>query len=195
MNYLACVEGEFEEAEKHGAIAIKMEPLSAICYANYAMILNTAGKYKAALAAAKTGIEPDANSFLCHVIAGRTQMALKHYREAIASFEAAMKLTNRHHFTVNALIWTYCIIMYFDNARDLMNELKERSTSEYIAKTFTGLSAAYLNDMEEAFGFPEQAFIDRDPILSMLKYDQGVPPSLRKDRRFKKLLERIGFPD
>ena len=51
MNYLACVEGNFEEAEKHGAIVINLEPLSAICYANYAMILNIAGKYKEALVA------------------------------------------------------------------------------------------------------------------------------------------------
>ncbi len=195
MNYLACVEGEFDEAEKHGAIAIKLEPLSAICYANYAMILNIAGKYKESLAAAKTGIELDANSFLCHIITGRTQMALGQYREAIASFESAMKLTNRHHFTVNALIWTYCIIKYFDNARDLMNELKERSATEYIAKAYTGLSAAYLEDLGEAFNFLEQAFLDRDPILSMLKYEPGVPQTLKEDPRFEKLLKRIGFPD
>ena len=32
-DYLSWVEGNFAEAEKHGEIAVKLEPLSAICYA------------------------------------------------------------------------------------------------------------------------------------------------------------------
>ncbi len=62
-NYLACVEGKFSEAEKHGEIAIKLEPLSSICYANYSLILHCAGKFNEAIAACKNGIELDANSF------------------------------------------------------------------------------------------------------------------------------------
>lgn len=42
-NYLTCVEGKFEEAEKHGKIAIGLEPLSSICYASYSLILHCAG--------------------------------------------------------------------------------------------------------------------------------------------------------
>jgi tetratricopeptide (TPR) repeat protein len=69
-NYLACVEGKFDEAEKHGDIAIKLE-LGSICYANYSLILSAASKYSEAIAACKTGIELDPNSFLCHLSAGR----------------------------------------------------------------------------------------------------------------------------
>jgi tetratricopeptide (TPR) repeat protein len=66
LNYLTCVEGRFDEAEKHGATAIKLEPLSAICYANYSLILHSATKFEEALAVSKAGIELDANSFLCY---------------------------------------------------------------------------------------------------------------------------------
>ena len=193
-NYLTCVEGNFSEAEKHGAEAIRLEPLSSICFATYSLILHNAGKYNEALALVKTSIELDANSFLGHLNAGIIQMALKQYEEAIASYEIAMKLSNRHHFIVNALIWTYCITGYYDKARTLMNELKERSESEYIAKAFTGLSAAYLGDMDEAINFLEQAYIDRDPILIMLKYERWIPTLLEEDKRFQDIIERIGFP-
>ncbi len=195
LNYLASIEGDFEEAKKHGAIAIQLEPLSAICYANYALILSGDHKFPEALSICKTGIELDANSFICHVTAGKIQLALKQYANAILSFEAAMKLTNRHPFAVNGLIWTYCQIMHFENAKELMDELEKRSASEYIAKTFTGISAAFLGDLDKAMMYLEEAYNDRDPIISMLKYEIGVPANLKEDARFKQLVQRIAFPE
>jgi tetratricopeptide (TPR) repeat protein len=115
------VEGKFEEAEKHGKIAIKLEPLSAICYVSYSLILSAAGKFNEALAACKTGIELDGNSYLCHIFAGSIHMVLQQYEEAISSYQAAIKLSNSHHFAVNALILTYCITAGYDKARRLMN--------------------------------------------------------------------------
>ena len=76
-----------------------------------------------------------------------------------------------------------------------MNELKEKSKSEYVANTFTALSAAYLNENEDAFNYFEKAYIDKDPILLLLKYLQWVPLHIRDDPRFQNLLDRIGFPE
>jgi len=194
-NYLTCVEGKFDEAEKHGKIAISLEPLSAICYANYSLILHCAGKHKDALAACKTGIELDPNSFLCHVNAGVIQMALHEYEAAILSFDIAMELSNRHYFTVNGFIWNYCLTKQFDKARVLLNELKERSRTEYIASALTAVSAAYLNNLDEAFDYLEKAYAERDPVLVMLKYEHWAPAQLKADPRFQMLLERIGLPN
>ena len=88
-NYLATVEGRFEEAEKHGERAIRLEPLSSYCHASYSLILHCAGKFKEALAICKIGIDLDANSFLCYATAGCVHMALGEYDEAIASFETS----------------------------------------------------------------------------------------------------------
>jgi len=193
-NYLACVEGRFDEAEKHGEIAINLEPLSSLCYANHSFILHCAGKFKEALAHCKKGIELDANSFICLVTDGCTLMALEQYKEAISSFESATKLINRHSFTAHSFIWIDCITGHAEHARLLMNELKERSKTEFVGNTLSALSAAYLNDLDESFDYLEKACDDRDPILIMLKYEQWVPASLKADPRFQKLLERIGFP-
>lgn len=195
MNYLACVEGDFSEAAEHGETAIKLEPLSSICYANYALILHAAGKFSEALKLCQAGIELDANSFICHIAAVKTQLAMGQIEAATSSYESAMRLTNRHSFAVNAQIWTYCAKGETEKARNLMNELKERSGTEYIAKTFTGISAAYLGDLDEAFHFLEKAYLERDPILMIIKYEACIPQALRSDPRFQKLLDKIGFPN
>ena len=146
FNYLTCVEGKFEDAEMHAETAIQLEPLSSLCYAMYSVILHCAGKFNEALDACKTGIELDANSFLCHVNAGIAQMALSQYQDAISSFESACKLSTRQSMPIHGLIWIYCLTGRSDKARVLMNELKEKSKSEYVANTFTAISSAYLNE-------------------------------------------------
>jgi TolB-like protein/class 3 adenylate cyclase/Tfp pilus assembly protein PilF len=193
-NYLATVEGRFEEAEKHGERAIHLEPLSSYCHASYSLILHCAGKFKEALAICKIGIDLDAHSFLCYATAGCIHMALREYDEAIACFEASLVLSNRHSFTLHGVIWIYCITGQSDKAHVLMNELKERSESEYLSNALTAVSAAYLNDLDEAFDYLEKAFDDRDPSLILLKYEPWVPEVLRADTRFQKVLDRIGFP-
>jgi adenylate cyclase len=191
--YLACIEGKFDEAEHHAETGIALEPLSAICYANYSLILHFAGKFEEALDACNTGIELDANSYLCHVNAGLTQMALQQYEDSLSSFESAMKLSNRHYFTVNGFIWNYCLSGQFEKAKVLMNELKERSKTEYVAHALTAISAAYLDQMDEAFEYFEKAYNERDPVLVMLQYGHWPPRKLKDDPRFHLLLKRIGL--
>jgi adenylate cyclase len=192
-NYLACVEGKFEEAEKQALIAIRLEPLSSLCYAMYAVILHGAGKFNEALSASKTGIELDANSFLCWANAGIAQIALGQYDEAIVSFESGLKLSTKQFIPIHGLIWTYCLTGRKDQAYLLMNELKEKSKTEYVAPAFTAISAAYLNDVDEALDYLENAYAERDPILLVLKHARWVPSNLRTDSRFQSFLNRIGF--
>ncbi len=194
MICLAWVEGKFDEAEAQGRIAIKLEPLSAIDHADLSWTLYTAGRFEESLTYAKTGIELDGNSFLSHRIAALCYIALKRYEEAIDTLKYLMSISNRHQHAVNSLIWAYCSNGNFEEAKKLMNELKKRSSAEYIAGTYTGISAAFLEDLDTAFDYFEKAYEDHDPILTQLKYSPAVPASLRNDPRFQNLLDRIGFP-
>jgi adenylate cyclase len=193
-NYVTIVEGKFKEGEKHGEMLVKLEPLSAYFNGTYSLILSTIGKLKEALEISRAAIELDANSFICLISEGNILMGLQRYEESMASFEKAMKISNRHHFAVNGLIWDYCLTGNTEKARSLMNELKERDEKEYIAKTFTAVSAAYLGDLDEAFDYLEKAYDDRDPIILNLRHEKWGPPQFRNDPRFQKLIEKIGFP-
>jgi TolB-like protein/class 3 adenylate cyclase/Tfp pilus assembly protein PilF len=191
---LAWVKGEFDKAEEHGLIALNLEPLSAISHANYGAILHAAGKYEQSLACCEAGLELDANSFLCLIYKGNALAALKRYEEALSTYEAALKLSNRHPFALNALIMTRCRMGDMDEARKLMEELKFRSSKEYIPGTFTAMSAANLGEREEAYAFLEKAFMEKDSILLTLKNEHWIPPAFKAEERFQQLMAKIGFP-
>jgi len=57
-----------------------------------------------------------------------------------------------------------------------------------------GLATALAGNLDEAFNYMDEAFIERDPMLITLKYLE-YSPALYHDPRFKKLLQRIGFPE
>ena len=195
MQYLAWVEGKFEEAEEQGRTAVKLEPLSAIDHADLAWTLYTANRFDEALSCAKTGIELDSNSFLSHRIAGLCYLALRRYDEAIDALEYLLKISNSNQHALNTLIWVHCCNGHLEEAKRLMTELENKSTTEYIAATHLAISAAYLDDFDKAFNYFEKALNDRDPIITQLKYSPFVPASLRNDMRFQHLLERVGFPE
>ncbi len=194
MICLGWVDGNFNEAEVQLRTAIKLEPLSAIDHADLAWTLLIGGKSEEALAIAKTGIELDHNSFLSHRIAGLCCIVLNRYDEAIATFKNLVKLSNRHHQAINGLIWAYCRNANFEEANELMNELKARSKDAGSAYFDFGLSAAYLSDLDTAFEALEKAFNDLDPHILTIKRAPYVPALLRNDPRFQNLLDRIGFP-
>ncbi len=192
--YLCFVEGKFDEAEKQAQISVKLEPLSTIDNADLSWIHYTADRFEEGLTYAKTGIGIDANSFLSQRLAGLCYIALKRYEEAIETFNFLLKISNRHQHALTALIWAYCSYGNFEEAGALMDELKQRSATEYIAGTYAGLSAAWLGDMSTAFEYLDNAYIDRDPMILSIKHSPYVPALLRSDPRFQNLLDRIGFP-
>jgi len=194
-NYLTTIEGRFDVAEKHGKTAILLEPLSSLAYASYSLTLHCAGRFNEALTVCKKGIELDAGSFLCHASAGCINMGLEKYEEALSSFEIALRLSNRNSFAAHPFVWINCLTGHLEKARVLMNDLKERSKTEYLSSAFAALSAAYLNELDEAFEYLEKAYDDRDPLVILLKYEPWVPAVLKDDPRFQKFLKRIGFPN
>ncbi|WP_162054655.1 adenylate/guanylate cyclase domain-containing protein [Pontibacter pamirensis] len=194
MLYLGFVQGKFDEAVERIHIALKLEPLSAIDHADMAWTLYVAGKFEEALTYAKTGVDLDANSFLSLRIAGLCYMQLRHHDEAIKTLKHLVKMSKRHQHAINSLLWAYCSKGDIDEAVNLMHELEKRAKTEYIAGTYTGLSAAYLGDLDAAFTYLERAYFEHDANLLNIRHSQDVPVLLQKEKRFQNLIDRIGFP-
>jgi adenylate cyclase len=194
LYYYAWATGNFEEAELHGLTAIKYEPLSSITYAIYSLILISAGKPEEGLAAAKTGIELDADSFLCQRAKSISLRVLKKYDEAIESAEHLIKSSNRHPHAICDLMGVYSDMGNMEEVKIMMQELKQWSANEFVDAVYMGLAAALSGNLDEAFNYIDKAFTERDPMLITLKYLE-YSPALYHDPRFHGLLERIGFPE
>jgi TolB-like protein/class 3 adenylate cyclase len=194
LHYLAWGEGKFNEAEQQGLTAIKLEPLSAIDHADLAWVLHTAGRFEESLVYAKAGVDLDGNSFLSHRLWALCCLSLKLYQKAIEILTHLLTISNRHQHALNVLIWAYCCVENFEEARKLLNELKDRSAIEYIAGTYLGISYAYLGDLDTAFDCLENAFRDHDPMLTQIKFSPIVPHALKNDVRFLNLISKLAFP-
>jgi TolB-like protein/Tfp pilus assembly protein PilF len=190
-NYLAWIEGNFSEAEKHGEIAINLEPLSAICYAIYSRILHARGKYKEALVISQKGLELEPNSYLCQINEGNAYFSLNDFEKAAESFEMAIKISHRHNFALNGLLWTQTKLGNIDKARSLMTELIQKSKAEYISYAFTAISAAYLNDLDFAFECLERAYDEHDPVIVSIGNENWFPSILVQDQRFHSMIDKI----
>jgi pentatricopeptide repeat protein len=195
MLYLAFVHRKFDEAIEQSHIALKLEPLSAIDHADLAWTLYAAGRFEDALTYAKAGVELDANSFLSQRLAGLSYMQLERYDEAVKTLKHLIKISNRHQHAINSLIRTYSRKGNLEEARKLMDEIERRANTEYISGAYTGLSAAYLGDLEAAIKHLEQAYEYHDTSLLNLTISPDVPALLRNDVRFQNLIDRIGFPE
>jgi hypothetical protein len=79
-------------------------------------------------------------------------------------------------------------------AKVLYDDLKERSTKEYVTFTMIAMSAAYLGYLDESFEYLEKGYEARDPVLMTIKYEHWVPAILKAHPRFQQFLDKIGFP-
>lgn len=196
LNYLTWMKGDFEKAEEHGRIAIKLEPLSAICFGIYAQILHAGGKFKEALAACETGLELDSGSFLCHLYLAYSYLFLGRYEEARTVLERLMKFSNKHSLVQGALIMTLCKVEKYDEAKALLDDLKERAKREFIICTVIGIAAGWLSqDLDDAFYYFEKGYEEHDPLLLSLRHESWVAPAVRDDPRYQKLLDKMSTPN
>jgi adenylate cyclase len=189
--YYSFLEGKFEDAERHAKIAVDLEPFSAITQSGYALVLYCARKYEEAIQVAKISIEQDANTFLSHFTMGHSYLEIRRFEDAEDAFKFAMKISNRHQWAVHGLLWTFCLCNHFEEARLLMDEMKDRLKKEYLGLTFMGLSAGLLGELDLAITYLEEAFTT-DPTFVTLKYlPWPIAPALRSHPAYVKLLNKI----
>jgi adenylate cyclase len=194
LNYLTWVKGDFDEAKVHGLTSIQLEPLSPICFGIYGGILNAAGKFEQAIAVCNEGAELDPDSFLCHLYIGHARRSLHQYEQSLAVLEHLLPRSGRHCFVVGAMIATYIKMGNVEKAQQLRHELKERSQKEYIVSTAIAISAALLDDFDEAMKYFEKGLQEGEPLLLTLKYEHWISEKMQEDVRFRNLLNLIGFP-
>jgi len=80
-----------------------------------------------------------------------------------------------------------------NKARQILDELKERSRQVYVSAYNIAVIHAWLGETDHAFEWLEKAYEVRAEFLVYLKADPRLD-RLRADSRFPALLKRVGLP-
>lgn len=192
--YLSFIERDFEEAIRQAKIPAEvLEPLEPISHHILSIMYTNAGKFEEAVQASRMAIELDANSFPGYRGLGLSLAGLKKYDETIEAFKTSVELSSRQPISLVELSWAYSLTGNITECQKLMDELKTRSQTEYIAAIFLCCAAYFSKQEEEAILYMEQAFKHQDCTLPCIKvYPLGE--FMRTDPRFQHFMQRLNFP-
>jgi hypothetical protein len=89
--------------------------------------------------------------------------------------------------------WLYAVTGNLVQAQKVLDELLERSHTEFISVLSLAVTAYYSDNREQAFRFMEQAFDERTGLLAAIS---GYPflALLKTDPAFQPFVERMHYP-
>jgi len=195
--YLAWVEGRFEEAKRYVQVAMELDPLNAIGYAQLAGILVTESKFEEALKVVKIGFELDPNSYAVQRVMGLVHTHLNQHLESIKCLEFASEISKRSSFSLVDIVFAYTANgTSFEKATKLVEELKDRiKDGTYISPWLMGVALGHIGNLDEAMNWFDAAYKDHDASLFVSKYYPWIPSSVRHDHRFQSLISKLKFPE
>ncbi len=180
----------FEECAAEVERALEIEPLSAPANTVLGWFLYYAGRYPEAVVQLPRVLELNPNFFLAHNILGHSYLLMSHFDDAIAEFQQAVTLSSRNPWAVASLGYACALCGRRAEAEDLLAELQERSSREYVPSALVACVYAALGERDKGLDCLEQAYEARDVWTTTL----GVEPAydaLRSDPRFTVLVRKV----
>jgi tetratricopeptide (TPR) repeat protein len=123
---------------------------------------------------------------------GIAYLHLSQYESAAQTLERALVVSGRHPDAFSQLGQTYARQGRASEARKLLAELNELSTTRFVPAYDRALIYAGLKQRDEAFYWLEQAYNERHGALALLAVDPDVN-LLRDDPRFAELVRKVGL--
>jgi TolB-like protein/DNA-binding winged helix-turn-helix (wHTH) protein/Tfp pilus assembly protein PilF len=188
------VMGRNEEALVQIRQAMALDPLNALHVGELGSLFFTARQYDEANRAFQKAFEIDPDYGWPHVGFGEIYGEKRMYREAIVELEKAVNLSDRTDEGAVAILGKVLGDSgRKQDARKILEELKERSRHRYLSPYLIALVQIGLGERDQAIASLEQGYTDRDQWMLYLRVDPHMD-DLRSDPRFKDLLRRVGLP-
>lgn len=186
--------GRADEAMREINRARELSPLSLIINTDVAGILQDMRRYDEAIAVYRQAIEMDANFARAHFDLGRALTQKGLYDEAAAEIQKAITLSAATPRLLAALGYVYAVAGKTAKAKEVLNDLQRAAKQRYVPGYNLALIHAGLGNKDEALKLLEQSYEERFAGMAYLKIEPRFD-SLRSDRRFVVLIQRLGFTD
>ena len=146
-----------------------------------------------ALAHAEPAVVANPNHPVALYFAGAAYLRLGKHGKAIEVIERAVQVMDRLPFYLGWAGWAYGIAGREAEARVVLDELRARSTGEYVLNTSVAWILGALGEHDEAFEYFGRT-IDEHEVLMGMAYLSPFD-AVRDDPRFQALLRRMNFPE
>jgi TolB-like protein/Flp pilus assembly protein TadD len=189
-NHSLAAAGQTERDIAEMKRALELDPLSLIINANLGQAYINANRYDDAIAQLRKTIEMEGSFYFAHQMLGEALDLKGQIPEAITEYEKAIAL-NDDPIPKALLGHLYGRIGRKDEARKILEELRQTREQRYIEAY--GLAIVYLGlgDRNETFNWLEQGYRDRDGYYMAVIRIDPVLASLHGDPRFEALAEKI----
>jgi TolB-like protein/Flp pilus assembly protein TadD len=185
------VMGRLDEAAAEQRIAEELDPLSLTIAMNAADPFYFSRRYDPAIEHLQNVLKREPRFFPAHYNLGRALGLKGLWPEALASFDAAARLSGNRMASA-ALGYACASNGMMEEARKIQRELEELSRERYLPTPQMALLYLGLNEPERALDMLEQGLEQRSYFMIYLNADP-VYDSLRAHPRFTRLLEKLNF--
>lgn len=185
---LLSITGRHTQALAESKRSLELNPLHLAQNALEGQILLNAGRADDALIQLRKTSELEPNFWMPHFVAASAYIEKAMFAEAIAESRKEYELSGRNDVPFG----TYALAKSGkrDEARTALQELLKLSATKYIPPYNIALIYAALDMREDALGWLETAYANRDPKMTFLKVEPKWN-SLRNEPRFIDLMKRM----
>jgi len=175
------------EAQKK---ATELDPFARPFALAYSYFL--ARQYDVALTDALQRQESTPNDWALHWILYRTYRCKGMYKEATSELEKMLTL-QRDEASVAIVRRAFQQGGYKNVVRWQVDDLKKKSTSQYVSPVDLSLLYAQLGDREKTLSLLEQGYREHSPLLLWVQNDPAYD-FLHSDERYRSIIKRVGLP-
>ncbi len=189
--YALVMQGRTDEAISQARQAKALDPLSYVATTHLAVVYYFARHYEEALKLVRETLEV-ADTAPAHGLAGMIFAARRMYPEAIAEYQAGLRLVPTHAYIKGMLGHSYALSGRTDEARRFLEDAGLKFEQGGLSDLKLSYICLALGERDQALAHLERDFDQRDPELPFINADPVFDP-LRGDPRFVALLRKMGL--
>ena len=193
-SYYLIVQNRMDEALKEARTAETLDPLDVRMRRGVAYALFHAHRYDEAIAQYQGVVATEPGDTFTRWLLAWSYSARGRHEEAVAELQRAVELSDRGPTMVGALAGALARAGRASEARSLLAEIHETSRRRYVSPAAFVFPLVALGEHEQAFQWLERGFEERINLMIFINSVEALDP-LRRDPRFRDLVQRIGLPN
>jgi Tfp pilus assembly protein PilF len=180
----------FEQAVAQYQRALETDPLSMMVHFGLSFAFYCERRYDVAIEHAATAVALYPDYWLAHFAMGLALSQTESVEQSISSLETTVKLSPSFTLAAGFLAASYARSGNAGQAEKLMEEVRERSSRQFISPICFAIYHAALGQADQMFDFLQSALAERDPYLTRMDAEPYFEP-FRSDQRYRDLLDKM----